>query len=160
VLLSRPWTLLDIDDAEKFVGVVVRRSGFTLSYHDEEDLTAYLLETVWSLSERYDGSQGSRFSAWARFTLQRRTIDWYRARFGRTVFKFADRVNKQPARPRPLSLDIINPDHDQLGDALTAGAGDRTPDWDSDLGGLFADRDRARVQDFTLLGLEPRGRAA
>ena len=39
------------------------------------------------------------------------------------------------ARLSATSLDIINPDHDQLGDALAAGAGDRAPDCDSDLGG-------------------------
>jgi hypothetical protein len=159
VLLSRPWTLLDIDDTEAFVGAIIRRSGFTLSHHDEQDLVAYLLETIWQLSERYDGSQGSRFSAWAKLTLQRRTIDWYRAQFGRTVCKYAGRVYERPARPRPLSLDIVNPDHDQLGDALTTGGSDRSPDWDSLDGWLYRDRDRERAQDYATLGLEPPGRA-
>ena len=77
---------------QAFVPHVANRSGLELSYHDAEDLQAFLVVEAWQLSERFDTTRGGSFPTYATTTLQRRCIDWNRQRLGRTVRKFRDRT--------------------------------------------------------------------
>ncbi len=153
---SRALRLHDVADAEALAASIVYGSGLELSYHDAEDLHAYLVATAWQLSLVYEPG-GISFSSWAGTTLRRRLVDWQRQRFGRTRWQFAGRSYER-ARPQLVSLD--DPEHDRLGDDLTARGGDPEADCDSGLGGLYAARDRARAADYETLGLRPPRRAA
>ena len=139
-LLNGKLSLHGIDDVERFAGAIVQRSGLELSLHDGEELHAYLITECWRLSLRYDGSQGSRFSVWARHTLSLRLVDWQRARWGRTRWTFSGGHSHERARPRHVSLD--DPEHDRLGAALAGGS------LDGDASGFAAD----------MRGLAERGR--
>lgn len=70
-MLNGTLTLHDIQDVEAFAAAILHRRGLTPT----EDLLAYLVEEAWKLSRRYDPRTGSRFSAWAKLTLERRLID-------------------------------------------------------------------------------------
>jgi DNA-directed RNA polymerase specialized sigma24 family protein len=148
-----PLQLHDIDDAERFVGAIVSRSGLKLSFHDREELGEYLLVECWQLSLRYQAG-GISFSTWAGNTLRRRSVDWIRQRNGRTIWRFGDgRVHERP-RPELVSFDD-DAERDRLAGALAEGDGYRETDRDEGLGWLYAERDRARIRDEYELGLDP-----
>jgi DNA-directed RNA polymerase specialized sigma24 family protein len=152
-----PLQLHDIDDAERFVGTIVSRSGFSLSFHDREDLGEYLLVECWQLSLRYQAG-GISFSTWAGNTLRRRSVDWLRQQNGRTIWRFGDgRVHERPRREF-VSFDDANA-RDRLDEALAEGNGDSEADRDEALGGLLDARDREADRDYAILGLEPPRRA-
>jgi DNA-directed RNA polymerase specialized sigma24 family protein len=132
-----PLQLHDIDDAERFVGAIVSRSGFSLSFHDREALGEYLLVECWQLSLRYQAG-GISFSTWAGNTLRRRSVDWVRQRNGRTVWRFGD--GRVHARQLPSFVPL-----DGLDDALGAGSGDPADSGDSDLGRVATTGDRQRL---------------
>jgi hypothetical protein len=148
--------LHDIDDAERFVGAIVSRSGFSLSFHDREELGEYLLVECWQLSLRYDRGDPQfppRFSVHATNILRRRLVDWQRAKHGRTIWRFGDgRVHE---RQLPSFLPF-----DGLDDALGAGEGDPADGGDSDLGRVATTGDRQRARDLWTLGLEAPRRVA
>ena len=73
----------DIADVEQFCNRIIHRSRLELSWHERDDLLAYLVETCWQLAEDFRPG-GIRFSTYAGNTLARRVIDWVRARYGRT----------------------------------------------------------------------------
>jgi DNA-directed RNA polymerase specialized sigma24 family protein len=153
-----PLQLHDIDDAERFVGAIVSRSGFSLSFHDAEDLGEYLLVECWQLSLRYQAG-GISFSTWAGNTLRRRSVDWIRQQNGRTIWRFGDgRVHERP-RPVLLSLNMDGPDGDRLRSTLDEGVGDPAADCDPDRERLLGGGSRARNRDYAILGLEPPRRA-
>jgi hypothetical protein len=152
-----PLQLHDIDDAERFVGAIVSRSGFSLSFHDAEDLGEYLLVECWQLSLRYQAG-GISFSTYAGNTLRRRSVDWIRQQNGRTVWKFKDRIHERP-RPALVSFDD-DAERDRLVEAFGAGAGDGEADRDETLGRLLDDRDRERDRDWARLRRAARRRAA
>jgi hypothetical protein len=135
---------------ESFCAAIARR--YALPQQEQEDLIAWLIAITWELSLRYDGSQGSRFSAYARHVLVRRAPDWRRQRDGRTVWKFKDHTYE---RPRPEFVSVDSESGARLVDALSARGGDSPTDRDTDGGGLFGDRDRARARDLETLGLRP-----
>jgi hypothetical protein len=118
-----------------------------LSLHDGEELHAYLIAECWRLSLRYDGSQGSRFSVWARQTLSLRLVDWQRARWGRTRWTFSDGHVHERERPQPISLDANDPERDRLDAALGRGG------VDGDASGFAAD-----MRDLAQRGRRPSGR--
>jgi hypothetical protein len=157
-----PLQLHDIDDAERFVGAIVSRSGFALSFHDREDLGEYLLVECWQLSLRYDRGDPQyppRFSVHATNILRRRLVDWQRAKHGRTIWRFGDgRVHERPRREF-VSFDD-DAERDRLVEAFGTGAGDGEADRDEVVGGLFADRDRKGVRDWARLRRAARRRAA
>jgi DNA-directed RNA polymerase specialized sigma24 family protein len=111
-LLNAKYSLLGIADVEAFTGRIVERSGLQLSVTDREELHVYLIEECWLLSRRYDGSRGSRFSAWARATLRLRCIDWQRSRWGRTRWTFSDGSGYERELPQLVSLN--DPERDRL----------------------------------------------
>jgi hypothetical protein len=144
-------------DVEAFTAAIVRYSHFQLSYHDRQDLHAFLIEECWKLSLRFEpGIIRGGFSVWAGTTLRKRLIDWERQRFGRTKWQFSDRTYE---RPRTDIVSLDDPERDQLRDALGAGTGDLETSWDETLRGLHSERDRARARDLKILGVRPRRRA-
>ena len=122
--------LHDVDDAERFTRAIVTRSGLTLSFHDREDLGAYLVETCWELSLRYQAG-GPSFSTYAGTILRRRAVDWVRQRDGRTIWKFKHRIHERPRREF-VSLD--GPARGGLVETLAERDGDREADRDEALG--------------------------
>ena len=77
-MLNGKLALHDIRDTEAFTAQIIHHS--THPYN--EDLHAHLIALTWELSTRYNPDQGSRFSAWARLTCQRRLIDHTRKEHG------------------------------------------------------------------------------
>jgi hypothetical protein len=156
-VLNSKLSLHGIDDVEAFTAGIARHSHFELSYHDRQELHAYLITECWKLSLQYQpGIIRGGFQLWAGTTLRRRLIDWERQRFGRTKWQFGDRTYERP-RTEIVSLD--DPERDQLRDALGAGTGDLEASWDETLRGLHTGRDRARARDLEILGARPRRRA-
>jgi hypothetical protein len=167
-LLSSRLELRDIRDVEQFAGRIVERSGLALNYYDREDLLGSLIICAWecSVSGDYDPSKGA-FSTFATYRLRSAVTAWLRSSQertgrtgfvgGRTTWKFRDRVHERPQR---VLVSLDGSERDRLVDALAEGNGDRAAVGDSDLGGLFAERDRLRARDYFEMGLEPPRRAA
>jgi DNA-directed RNA polymerase specialized sigma24 family protein len=154
MLLAGKLTLHDVRDVGALAARVASTSRLKLSWHEREDLEAYLIATAWELSTRYEPGAIS-FSTWATTTLKLRTIDWYRACRGRTVWKFADTTHER-ARPELVSLD----ERTGLGDTLPSRAGDPADDRSTDLAWLLNYRGGSRARDLDTLGLRPPRRAA
>lgn len=169
-MLAGKLPLHDVRDAEALAVRVVSTSRLNLSWHEREDLTAYLIATAWELSTRYEPGGRTSFSTWATTTLRLRTIDWVRASRGRTVWKFAGSTHERQ-RPQILSLDATYADlngaridetdkRDPLVDTLPAGAGDPQEDCGANLAWLLDARSSSRAGDLATLGLPPPRRAA
>lgn len=124
-LLNGTLELHDIKDAEKFCRHILdnhlRRTRAALNPADQEDALAYLVETCWELSTRYDTTRSSSFSKYAYNILQRRIIDWYRSRYYRDQTstdwyrkRNPDTTPPDPEQQRnfhfPASLDAPDPD--------------------------------------------------
>jgi DNA-directed RNA polymerase specialized sigma24 family protein len=150
--------LHDIDDAERFVEAIVSRSGFSLSFHDAEDLGEYLLVECWQLSLRYQAG-GISFSTWAGNTLRRRSVDWIRQQNGRTIWKFSGGRVHERARREFVSFDDDS-ERDRLVEAFGTGAGDSETGGNEAVGRLLDDRDRERDRDWARLRRAARRRAA
>jgi DNA-directed RNA polymerase specialized sigma24 family protein len=151
-MLAGKLPLHDVRDVGALAARVVSTSRLKLNWHEREDLEAYLIATAWELSTRYEPGAVS-FSTWATTTLKLRTIDWYRACRGRTVWKFADTTHER-ARPELVSLDA------GLVDTLASGAGDPADDRGTDLAWLVGAGSSTRTRDLEALGLRPPHRAA
>jgi hypothetical protein len=147
--------LYDVDDAFGLASGLVNRSGLSPSWHDREDLVAYLAELAWELSLDYDSRRGP-FSTFASIRLRQRTTDWIRQRNGRTVWKFKSHTY---IRPR---VDLVSLDGgvDRLDESLAARSGDPAADRAPDLGGVFSDGSRQADRHLRTLGLEDAGRAS
>jgi hypothetical protein len=127
-VLNEPLALHDVQDAEALCARVIERSGLSLSYHDAEDLLAYLVATAWALSlvyDRGDPQYPSGFSTYATRTLGLRLIDWQRSRFGRTKWKFSatSSINagyrgRTIERERPALVSLDDPEQDRVGSTL------------------------------------------
>jgi Sigma-70 region 2 len=90
-----------------------------LREHDHEDAVAYLIQTCWQLSQRYDPERGWSFSKWAYNILRLRVVDWYRQRFYDQRFGPAD---------QQLSLDAAATDDGHpRGELVAAWIGDPPP---------------------------------
>jgi hypothetical protein len=140
--------LHDVDDVFALASGIVNRSGLSLTWHDREDLIAFLTETAWCLSLDYDARLGS-FSNFATVRLRQRTTDWMRQRNGRTVWKFKTHTY---IRPR---VDLVSLDGggDPLAESLAALDRDLEDGGGPACSGLLADRDRTRARDLGVLGL-------
>jgi hypothetical protein len=150
--------LFDVPDAERFVARIVSRSGLELSFHDRQDIEQFLLVEAWQLSIEYQpGIIRGGFACFATVALKRKLIDWQRKRWGRTVWKFKHRTYE---RPRPQFVEFDDSVSDRLDAAESMRAGDSAPGGDEDWRGLLDERDRYRIRDYKLLGLEPPQRAA
>jgi hypothetical protein len=155
--LPRRWALLDVRDTEALCASVIQKSGLELSYHDHEDLLAFLIETAWRLSLKYEPGRGStkNFAGWATTNLRLGVIEWQRKRFGRTHWKFRDSTYERK-RPTIVSLDDDSGD-DRMGEALGGGGLDDDGDRVGDQLRLLSARGRApaRYEDEIRKRLPP-----
>jgi hypothetical protein len=154
-LLSRRWSLLDVDDVEALAWKMLGTNGQVagLQPHQRDDLCTHVITTIWEASLRFDPDRNVSFSTYAYVIGQRSIVSWFRSTsngFGRTRWKFGDGRIHERARPELLSLDA---ERDSLGAALGTIGGDSAAVWDEACRGLFAERDRERVRDLDLLGL-------
>ena len=133
-MLSRALALHDVDDIERLVARALadqlRSMGARLSGHDHEDALAYLIGVTWEASLRYDPERCSSFSRFSYQLCRRRTIDFIRAKNGRTRWKFADSLYERE-RPRIVSLD--GPDGRGLDESERSGMLDLSSRGDPDL---------------------------
>jgi len=93
-LLRGKLTLHDVRDAEGLCARILERANLEQSYHDREDLLAFLIETAWELSLEFnaDGGRNPSFSSYVTKVLRVRLIDWQRAGGKRTRWQFSDRT--------------------------------------------------------------------
>jgi DNA-directed RNA polymerase specialized sigma24 family protein len=145
-MLGAKLTLHDVADAEALCVHVVQTSGLDLSWHQREDLTAYLITECWTLSRRYEPGGRTSFSTFATYALRRRVVDWRRRTFGRTVWKFHDHTHVRE-RPQLVSLDEL----DSVGDVDAGVAGDSPADRFASLGGLVTAGGGETNRDLRLI---------
>jgi DNA-directed RNA polymerase specialized sigma24 family protein len=145
--------LFDVRDTEAFCWRIVRSSNLELSYHEAEDLCAYLVACAWEFSLRYEPKRGVFFTRYLQPRLRNKTIDWVRKERGRTRWVFTGGRVHERQRPELVSLDH------ELVDTLPARTGDPANGGDPDFGRLVAERDRRRAGDLERLGLEAPRRA-
>ena len=119
-MLNGTLALHDIRDVEAFTASILAKAGIGRSHPDHEDRHAFLIAECWILSTRYNGSQGSRFSAWAKWKLGLALIDRHRQVEGRTRWQFSDRTYE---RPRPV-LVPLDPDRTVTVDPEMGGLSD------------------------------------
>jgi DNA-directed RNA polymerase specialized sigma24 family protein len=62
----------------------LRQHHAALTDADHDDALAALLEAAWIAWQRYDACRGATFRTYLNATLERRVIDYWRSRFGRT----------------------------------------------------------------------------
>jgi DNA-directed RNA polymerase specialized sigma24 family protein len=141
--------LHDVEDGAAFVSSIVQRSGVVLSFHDRQDLEQHLLVFAWTLSEKYDPARGT-FSNYLYRCASLQVLQWQRKRFGRTVWKFKNKVHVRKL-PEFVSYDA---ERDSLGEAFRTVGGDPATVRDEAGGGLYEDRDRERVRDIGRLGIQ------
>lgn len=114
-MLSAKLPLHDIQDVEAFVASIVERRNFDLSWHDQEDLLAFLVETCWELSRQRPAPWRDSFSGWVYPYLRQRTVDWQRQRNGRTKWQFKDKTYERdipvfvPLDDRPDDAEYVEP---------------------------------------------------
>lgn len=152
--MTEALSLHDVKDVDAWCSTFIERAGLELSYHDREDLLAYVVVATWELSEQYRPGAAS-FSTWAGGLIGRKIADWKRSRY-RTKWQFKGRVYERP-RPVVFSIDADDSERHRLDETLSSRAGDPTSDSNTDLRGLVADRDRERARDLDTLGLEAHG---
>ena len=141
-MLTGTLALHDVRDVAALANHVVGKSGLELAWHEREDLVAYLIATAWGLSCCYDPDAGGpSFCTWATSTLKRRTIDWQRARFGRTTWKFSDR----PPVERPRTVVVSHDENPELLGSVSPWAGDPADGGSPDLARLLAGGGRGRI---------------
>jgi hypothetical protein len=147
-----PLRLFDVEDAFGWCGRFLDDT-VELSYHQREDLHAYLVSECWRISLEFDPDRGVYFSTFAAGILKRRRVDWLRKERGRTRWRFRGGIYERKL-PSFTSLDADGPERDRLDAALGAGGGDPTPGRDPALARLLDDGGRRQARDYELLGLE------
>jgi DNA-directed RNA polymerase specialized sigma24 family protein len=165
-VLSETYALHDVRDIEALCWQVAHKYCQSIQSYlepaDVEDLVAFLLVEAWKASERYSPiTQTARFSSYARRILGARCVDWYRLRFGRTVWKWSDGREYRRERRVVLSLNAPRGANNEgtLGESLRSQPGDGPPDrledplWIHDCG------DQSRLADTAILRAESRRRA-
>ena len=175
-MLPGKLVLHDVADAEGLCARIIQRSSLTLSFHEHEDLLAFLVETAWELSLSYEPGDLSfppNFSTYANTILSRRCFDWKRGRSGRTKWTFSDRVYER-ALPTLLSweqeygghggrrskLDRGYTDDDRLDPSDSAGTVDVDRVRELDLGRLLGTRGSGPARRNGEMGTAPDKRAA
>jgi hypothetical protein len=139
--------LHDIEDGERLAAWVIRRSGLTLSHEDHDDAQRHLLVEAWKLSLEFNPACDRPFVTFATALLGRRLVDWQRGRFGRTVWKFRDRVHE---RPRTQFAPFDDAIRDRTDAALAMRSGDSEADRLEAERWLHEERDRHRTRDLEL----------
>ena len=148
-----PLRLFDVEDTFGFCRRFLDDAGTELSYHQREDLHAYLVSECWRISLEFDPDRGVYFSAFATGVLKRRRVDWLRKERGRTRWSFRGRIHERKL-PSFTSLDADGPERNRLGAALGAWGGDPAAGRDPELARLLDDGGRRQARDYELLGLE------
>jgi hypothetical protein len=144
--------ILHGEDVEALCGKVVTLSRLELTYHEREDLLAYLIEECWELSLRYRPG-GIGFGAYANTTLKKRAIGWdQRIRRRRLKWQFKDRTYQRP------SVDVVS--LDQLDATQREVVMDNPSDSDADLLRILRKGGRARTGDTNGPGKKASGLAA
>lgn len=130
-LLAQRLDLGNLIDVEAFCARIVARqlasAGGYLEPADRDDAVTYLIGETWVLWTRFDDGKGATFWTYSSPVLQRRMVDWYRARFGRA---------SNAPRPRMVSTDEL--ENAELERALSRGAGDDPAHSVTDLAGVLA----------------------
>ena len=112
-MLNGKLSLFEVEDVEALCSRVIEQSQLELSFHDREDLLAWLLATAWQISEDYEPSDPPRFAVHLKGLLRKRIIDWQRGKY-RTRWQFADRTYE---RAQPILVPLEDrpdvPDHAQ-----------------------------------------------
>jgi hypothetical protein len=157
-LLRSRYSLLGIEDVERFCARVIEKSGLALRHEQRDDALAFLISTCWEISTRYEAGRGSTasFAGFAATTLRLRLVDWQRKEFGRTRWQF-DGHTYERERPALVSLDDDSGDG-RLGEVVAGGSLDGDRDRAADQLRLLAIRGRppARYEDEIRKRL-PRG---
>jgi hypothetical protein len=152
-LLNGKLSLHDVPDVENYCRRHIPAARIDLSEHDYEELLAYLIETTWELSKRYEqGRIRKGFSVWAGITLHRKVHDWQRSRYGRTVWRFKDSTYE---RSRPTLLPLTELDGTERAIEMDSDR-DRIPD----LTRLDGKRSSKAPQKTIALGDGTHGQAA
>lgn len=136
-LLASRLDLGNLTDVEAVCSAIVRRqlssgAGY-LEPADREDAIAYLIGETWALWLRFDAERGATFRTYASPILQRRIVDWYRAKLGRSS-----------NAPRPRMVSTSELENAELERALRDRAGDDFTDCDPDLRRVLAGRGGSR----------------
>lgn len=176
ILLNERLALHDIHDTEAFCRKILdkhlRNTRATLSNADHEDALAYLVATCWEISVAYDPDLSRSFSRYSYNILQRRTIDWYRARYFRdqtsTEWYRRTNPNSKPVDadeqrrfkfPESLNVDqadhrnVAAPDHtgqDPMDFALRSLAGDLAVDCSPELLAVLSEERSGDAQHLDL----------
>jgi hypothetical protein len=108
-VLSRQWSLHDVEDVEAFCSRVLderlHRFGAVLRPDMYDDALAYLLAETWKLSEKWDPAKGiPSFSTFAYRRLRFAVVNWFRATFGDSRYNTVRRAalnDRGPASCRP-----------------------------------------------------------
>jgi hypothetical protein len=134
-VLNGRLALFDVSDIERLAARALadqlRNMGSRLREHDQEDALAFLVVTIWEASLKYDPARCSSFSRYAYQLSRRRTVDYLRARFGRTRWQRKDRLHERTT-PELVSLD--GPGGSELDGALTESS------WEFEAGRLDLER--------------------
>lgn len=151
-MLNGTLALHDCRDIEAHCRWIIQHSRITPQPADHEDLLAYLIATAWELSlppQRWNTS----YTGWATPLLHLRTIDWYRARNGRTRWQFADYTYQ---REQPIVLSL----NDQLEHPHPTSTSNPEDMCDPALQRILHPRNSTHTRDLQELGLKPARRAA
>jgi hypothetical protein len=162
-VLNGNFRLHNIEDVEAFCAVIIQRAGLDLSYHDSEDLLAFLIESAWELSIAYDRGDpkftDTYFPFYAKRMLSRRVVDWQRNRNGRTRWTDSKRwpeTNGVYERERPILVTLDDrPDEPDVSQPVDTEVGGL-----SDLIGLLGKRSSAVPQRDSGMGKAPSREAA
>jgi DNA-directed RNA polymerase specialized sigma24 family protein len=143
-VLNGRLALFDVDDTESLAARALadqlRSMGASLREHERDDALAYLIATVWEASLKYDPERFLSFSTFAYQLSRRRTIDWFRGRFGRTRWSLSNGYEHDRERPDIYPLEAAL--DGELEGALGGGQGHFADDRSPDLLGVLTDRSR------------------
>jgi hypothetical protein len=144
-LLNGKYSLLGIEDVERFAGSAISRSKYVhrLNAEQRESLAVYVIEEVWRSSLRFDSERNADFATFAYVVASRSVIDWFRLEFGRTTWKFKTHTYERKL-PQLVSLDADNSERDRMEQPLGAGRGDPATDSAAAFDGLHRASPRRR----------------
>jgi DNA-directed RNA polymerase specialized sigma24 family protein len=111
---------------------------------DHEDLLAYLVETAWETSLKFDPERNNDFDGWLTLILSKRPTDWYRKRFYDARH---GNPQERAAVALPYSLDApLDNQADPYSDQALGGMARWLTDPDT-LGGRRDENDRATASE-------------
>jgi hypothetical protein len=147
-VLSRQWSLHDVEDVEAFCARVLderlKRFGGTLRPEMYEDALAYLVVEAWKLSGKWDPAKGTpSFSTFAYRRLRFAVVNWYRATLGDSRYNSARRA----ALNATLSLDAGIASDTELVELIGGSAGDPADDRAPDLARVLAEGNSGLPRD-------------